>query len=121
MSSLQSLRNAHRLGRLVLVWLALFLGVAVASPLVHPEGVQVVCTEAGSVKLVQLDADGQEAEGSQHGLHCPWCLPVAAPPLALSPAQVHVGLSYALTPTEQARLASLIGLPWQARAPPSLS
>lgn len=121
MSPLQFLRNAHCLGRLVLVWLALFLGAAVASPLAHPEGVQVVCTEAGSVKLVQLDADGQEAEGSQHGLHCPWCLPVAAPPPVQSPAQVHVGLSHALTPTEQARLASLIGLPWQARAPPSLS
>jgi len=121
MSRLQSLRNAHHLTRLVLVWLALFIGVAVASPLVNPEGVQLVCTEAGSVKLVQLDADGQEAQGSQHGLHCPLCLPVAAPPLALSPAQVHVGLSYALAPIEQARLASLIGLPWQARAPPSFS
>lgn len=121
MTSLQTLRNAHRLGRLVLVWLALFLGAAVASPLLQPEGVQLVCTEAGSVKLVQLDADGQETQGSQHGLHCPLCLPVAAPPLALSPAQAHIGLFYALTPIEQARLASLIGLPWQARAPPSFS
>ena len=121
MSPLQSLRNAHRLTRLVLVWLALFIGVAVASPLVNPEGVQLVCTEAGSVKLVQLDADGQEAPGEPHGLHCPWCLPVAAPPPVQSPAQVHAGLAHALTPTEQARLASLIGLPWQARAPPSLS
>ena len=121
MSFLQSLRNAHRLTRLVLVWLAWFIGVAVASPLVTPEGLQLVCTEAGSVKLVQLDADGQEAQGSQHGLHCPLCLPVAAPPLVLSPAQAHIGLSYALTPIEQARLASLIGLPWQARAPPSFS
>lgn len=121
MSLLQSLRNAHRLSRLVLVWLALFIGAAVASPLLNPEGVQLVCTTAGSVKLVPLDADGQEAQGGQHGLHCPLCLPMTAPPPVLSPAQVHVGLSYALAPTEQARLASLIGLPWQARAPPSLS
>lgn len=121
MSALPTLRNAHSLGRLVLVWLALFLGAAVASPLLQPEGVQLVCTEAGSVKLVQLDADGQEAPGEPHGLHCPWCLPVAAPPPVQSPAQVHAGLAHALTPTEQARLASLIGLPWQARAPPSFS
>ncbi len=121
MSALESLRNAHRLSRLVLVWLALFIGAAVASPLVHPEGVQLVCTEAGSVKLVQLDADGQEAQGSQNGMHCPLCLPVAAPPVVLSPAPVQLGLSYALVPIEQARLASLIGLPWQARAPPSFS
>ncbi|ALK89934.1 DUF2946 family protein [Limnohabitans sp. 63ED37-2] len=118
---LQSLRNAHRLTRLVLVWFALFVGVAVASPLVNPEGVQLVCTTAGSVKLIQLDADGEEAQSSHHGLHCPLCLPAAAPPVASVSAPVHVGLSHALRPLEQARLASLIGLPWQARAPPSLS
>jgi hypothetical protein len=116
MSFLQSLRNAHHLTRLVLVWFALFVGVAVASPLVNPEGVQLVCTTAGSVKLLQLD--GEEAQGSQHGLHCPLCLPVAAPPVVDVPASVPAGLSYALLPKEQARLASLIGLPWQARAPP---
>ena len=49
MFSLQSLRNAPHLTRLVLVWFALFVGVAVASPLVNPEGVQLVCTTAGSV------------------------------------------------------------------------
>ena len=119
MFSLQSLRNAHRLTRLVLVWFALFVGVAVASPLVNPEGVQLVCTTAGSVKLLQLD--GEEAQGSHHGLHCPLCLPVAAPPVVSVSAPVHVGLSHALRPLEQARLASLIGLPWQARAPPSFS
>jgi hypothetical protein len=121
MSPLQTLRNAHRLTRLVLVWLALFIGAAVASPLVNPEGVQLVCTEAGSVKLVQLDADGQEAQGSQHGLHCPLCLPLSAPPMVSSAAQSPAGLSHVLSPAEQARLASLIGLPWQARAPPSFS
>jgi hypothetical protein len=118
---LQSLRNAHRLTRLVLVWFALFIGAAVASPLVNPEGVQLVCTTAGSVKLLQLDADGEEAQGSQHGLNCPLCLPVTAPPVVSVSAPVHLGLTYALLPSEQARLASLIGLPWQARAPPSFS
>ena len=36
MTFLQSLRNAHRLTRFMLVWFALFIGVAVASPLVKP-------------------------------------------------------------------------------------
>jgi hypothetical protein len=121
MFNLQSLRNAPHLTRLVLVWFALFVGVAVASPLVNPEGVQLVCTTAGSVKLLQLDADGEEAQSSHHGLHCPLCLPVAAPPVVSVSAPVHVGLSHALRPLEQARLASLIGLPWQARAPPTFS
>ena len=121
MFSLQSLRNAHHLTRFMLVWFALFIGVAAASPLVNPEGVQLVCTTAGSVKLLQLDADGEEAQSSHQGLHCPLCLPVAAPPVVSVSAPVHVGLSHALRPLEQARLASLIGLPWQARAPPSFS
>ena len=121
MFSLQSLRNDHRFTRLVLVWFALFVGVAVASPLVNPEGMQLVCTAAGSVKLLQLDADGEEAKNSHHGLHCALCLPVAAPPVVSVSVPVLVGLSYALLPSEQARLASLIGPPWQARAPPSFS
>jgi hypothetical protein len=118
MSFLQSLRNAHRLTHFVLVWFALFIGVAAASPLVNPEGVQLVCTTAGSVKLVQAAADGQDGTDNTHGMHCPLCLPVAAPPVAATPVAVHAGLSFALQSTEQARLAALIGLPWQARAPP---
>ncbi|MBP6220678.1 DUF2946 family protein [Limnohabitans sp.] len=118
MFSLQSLRNAHHLTRFMLVWFALFIGVAAASPLVNPEGVQLVCTTAGSVKLVQAAADGQDGTDNTHGMHCPLCLPVAAPPVAATPVAVHAGLSFALQSTEQARLAALIGLPWQARAPP---
>ena len=118
---MHTLRNSKLIAKLVLVWFVLFVGVAVASPLVNPEGVQLVCTTAGSVKLLQLDADGEEAQSSHHGLHCPLCLPVAAPPVVSVSAPVHAGLSYALSTLEQARLASLIGLPWQARAPPSFS
>ena len=118
---MHTLHNSKLIAKLVLVWFVLFVGVAVASPLVNPEGVQLVCTTAGSVKLLQLDADGEEAQGSHQGLHCPLCLPVAAPPVVSVSAPVHAGLSHALRPLGQARLASLIGLPWQARAPPSFS
>ena len=118
---LQSLRNARHLTRLVLVWFVLFVGVAVASPLVHPEGVQMVCTSAGGVKVGQPDADSADALGGGHGLHCPLCLPVAAPPLVAISLPGHAGLSFALLASEQALLASLTGLPWQARAPPVLS
>lgn len=122
MLTLHSLRNTRLLTRLVLVWFALFVGVAVASPVVHPEGAQLVCTTAGQVKMVQLDADGQEALDGPHGLlHCPLCLPVAAPPMAPVQTAFPIGLSYSLHALEQARLAPLIGLPWQARAPPSFS
>ena len=118
---MQFLRNAPLLTRFVLVWFALFIGVAVASPLVNPEGVQMVCTAKGSVKLVQPSADGDDASNKWLGVHCPLCLPVAAPPLASADTGVHVGLSFALNALPQARLAWLTGLPWQARAPPTLA
>jgi hypothetical protein len=117
---LQSLRNAHRLTRFVLVWFALFMGVAVASPLVNADSVQWVCTSDGHVQQVLAHDEGPSVADNKHGLHCPLCLPMAAPPWAGDPAPARVGLSHALRPLEQARMPSLIGLPWQARAPPSL-
>ena len=121
---LQSLRNAHRLTRFVLVWFALFVGAAVASPLVKPEAVQLVCSAMGGVKLVQADAAGAEVDGvvAHSALDCPACLPLIAPPVADLLAPLPTGnLSHVLQPLPAARLASLLGQPWQARAPPVFS
>ena len=123
MFSLQSLRNAHRLTRFVLVWFALFVGVAVASPLVKPEAVQLVCSAMDGVKLVQVDAAGAEVDEvvAHTALDCPACLPLIAPPVADKLAPLPTGnLSHVLQPLPAARLASLLGQPWQARAPPFL-
>jgi hypothetical protein len=121
MFSLQSLRNAHHLTRFVLVWFALFVGVAVASPLVKPEAVQLVCSAIGGVKLVQADAAGADVDGlgAHTALDCPACLPLIAPPVADLLAPLPTGsLSHVLQTLPAARLASLLGQPWQARAPP---
>ncbi len=121
MTFLQSLRNAHRLTRFVLVWFALFVGVAVASPLVKPEAVHLVCSAMGGVKLVQADAAGAEVDGvvAHTALDCPACLPLIAPPVADLLAPLPTGnLSHVLQPLPAARLASLLGQHWQARAPP---
>lgn len=121
MTLLQSLRNARSLTRLVLVWLALFMGVAVASPLVNPEGVQWICTSTGSVKLVHFDADGQETQGSDQGVHCPLCLPSSALPMVFAQEPAPVGQSCVLCPAELVWRACPASQPWQARAPPVLS
>ena len=121
MFSLQSLRNAHHLTRFVLVWFALFVGVAVASPLVKPEAVQLVCSAIGGVKLVQADAAGADVDGlgAHTALDCPACLPLIAPPVADLLAPLPTGsLSHVLQTLPAARLAGLLGQPWQARAPP---
>jgi hypothetical protein len=121
MFSLQTLRNAHLITRFVLVWFALFIGVAVASPLVKPQSSQMVCSAMGGMKLVQADAAGADVDGvlSHTALDCPACLPLIAPPVVdlLAPLPT-VSLSHVLQPLPAARLASLLGQPWQARAPP---
>ena len=121
MFSLQSLRNAHRLTRFVLVWFALFVAAAVASPLVKPEAVHLVCNAIGGVKLVQVDAAGADVDAAvaHSALDCPACLPLIAPPVADMLAPLPSGnLSHVLQPLPAARLAGLLGQPWQARAPP---
>jgi hypothetical protein len=120
MISLQSLRNANRLTRFLLMWLVLFVGAAVASPLVKPEAVHLVCSAIGGVKLVQVDAAADvDAAAALTALDCPACLPLIAPPAAEVLDSLPTGnLSHVLQPLPAARLASLLGQPWQARAPP---
>jgi hypothetical protein len=99
----------------------LFVGVAVASPLVKPEAVQLVCSAIGGVKLVQTDAAGADVDGlvTHTALDCPACLPLIAPPVADLLAPLPTGsLSHVLQTLPAARLASLLRQPWQARAPP---
>lgn len=113
------LRQAPWITRLVLVWFVLFIGVAVASPLVKPASGQMVCSAMGGMKMVQDADDG--APSSPQGLDCPLCMPVAAPGPAALPVAHPGALAFALHPLAPERLSSLIGLPWQARAPPALS
>ena len=51
---MSALRHAHRLASFVLMWFVLSLSVAVASPVVHPQAVELVCSASGAVKA---DAD----------------------------------------------------------------
>ena len=120
MSTLQSLRNAHFITRLVLVWFALFIGVSVASPLVKPQAAQMVCSAMGGMKMVNPDTGDDASPSIKAGMDCPLCMPMAAPAPALLALPAPGGLAYALHPLESARLASLIGPPWQARAPPQI-
>lgn len=116
---MQTLRRAPSITRLVLVWFALFVGIAVASPLVRSEGLQMVCSGLGGMQLVDLDADA--GNPMPQGMDCPLCMPLAAPAPQPGKPPHPDGLAYALHPIESSRLARLTGPPWQARAPPSLA
>lgn len=109
------------LGRSVLAWFALSLGVAIASPMVSPQAMELVCSSAGVMKVVVKTDDGAQEMGSTH-LDCPMCMPlVAPPPVALAAAAPPLSpLAYALRPIIAARIAAATAAPLPARGPPFL-
>ncbi len=116
------LRHAHILARLVLAWFVLSLGVAVASPIVQPQAMELVCSSVGTVKLMVQTDDGTQELGAAH-LDCALCLPNGAPPplpVALS-FDMPLPLGRALRPIPAARIAAATSAPLPARGPPAFS
>lgn len=118
---MQTLRNAHLLARLVLVWFALSIGVAIASPLVKPQAIELICSGSGAMKVLVKTGDGSTEAGS-HALDCPLCASSSAPPpvsrQSVEPAQPPACM---LRSIPAARIASLTAAPLPARGPPAFS
>lgn len=115
---MQTLRTSLMLTRLVLTWFVLTFGMAVASPLLAPTTMVVVCSHEGS-KTIMVDADGKAVTSASDTLHCPLCLPATAPPPVVSlslPAQDAV--SNAQPCRTSATFPVPVGAPLPARGPP---
>ena len=118
---MQFLRQSHLITRFALVWFALFVGVAAASPLVHPQSMELVCSGSGVMKLV-IQSDDGTGEASGHMLDCSLCGAVnALPPITQTLPALEQPLAYALQSIPQARIAALTGAPLPARGPPTFS
>ena len=120
MSILQTLRQARWITRLVLVWFALFIGAAIASPMVKPVSGQMVCSAMGGMKMVVDGEDGKAAQPSA-SMDCPLCAPVITPPMP----QAHgfeppSTLAHALQTLPAAHIAGITGAPLPPRGPPAL-
>ena len=121
MQTLQSLRQARWITRLVLVWFALFIGAAVASPIIKPATGQLVCSAMGGMKMVM---DGEEGPTGQPSasMDCPLCAPMLTLPvpeaLAFEPPNA---LAHALQTLPSAHIAGLPGAPLPPRGPPALN
>lgn len=121
MPAMQALRHARLLARLVLVWFVLSLGVAIASPLVQPQGIELVCATGGAMKLIVKNADGTAQERG-HTLDCPLCATVAAPPPVVVPVVIAPSpLAHALQPLASAHIAARTAAPLPPRGPPTRS
>jgi hypothetical protein len=120
MAAMQALRNASFLARLVLAWFALAIGVAVASPIVKPKSMELLCS-GGVMKLLVTGEDGS-TPATGHTLDCPLCVALDAPPASSA------GLGQA-QPDSAGMLASHVAAPVKvftaapppARGPPLFS
>ena len=120
MIAMQTLRQAQQLTRFVLVWFALALGVAMASPLVSPKSIDLVCSSGGVMKLVVTD-QGDPAQPTSQNLDCPLCMSLAFPPAPVTVQAVKPSpLAHALQPLASAHLASATAPPLPSRGPPAL-
>jgi hypothetical protein len=114
-------RPGAGLVRGVLALFLLSLGAAIASPLVKPQAMELICSGAGIIKAVVHTDDGVQEMGAGH-LDCPLCVLGGAPPLpsvaALPPV---LPLGHAVQPIPAARIAAATAAPLPARGPPSLA
>lgn len=117
---MHSLRTSTTLIRHILVWFALTLGVAIASPFVAPKTVEMICSDGGAMMLIVVDKNGDVVESGQHTLDCAMCLPASPPPSTpIWQIAQPQPLAHAMTPIEEARIAALVGAPLPPRGPPS--
>lgn len=88
MPRMHLLRTSSMLARLILAWFVLTLGAAIASPLVRPQALELVCTAGSTAKLVVLGDGSPDAPSAPHGLDCPLCLHFGTPPSQAQPLAV---------------------------------
>lgn len=120
MLSMHTLRTSSLLARLILAWFMLTIGAAIASPIVHPQALQLVCTTGNAMKLV-VGNDGADATPpGHHTLDCPLCLHFSAPaPQAQTVVEPQQPLAHALLPAVRATITALVGAPLPPRGPPA--
>jgi hypothetical protein len=118
MPTLQTLRQARMLARVVLAWFVLSVGLAIAAPIVQPQSLALVCSAAGAVKLLPSGDEGSKLP-SGHLLDCVLCLAMAAPPPVAPAMAIAVQpLAYALQGIPAAHIAWRTASPLPARGPP---
>lgn len=122
---MQWLRCTRSLTHLALLCFVLAFAAAVASPLIKSEGLTLVCSANGGMKLLASNADADDQAADQapqsgHALDCPLCLALDVPLLFASLfTPFESPLAPQLRPTVVAHLAVVAGAPLPPRGPPT--
>jgi hypothetical protein len=69
---MQHLHDAHSIARLVLVLFTVTIRVAIASPIVQLQVMQLVCSVYGGMKVLVSNDDGS-SPATGYTLQCPLC------------------------------------------------
>ena len=103
----------------VVAWFVLALGVAVASPVVQPRSMEIVCSSTSATKILLHTSSGTLELGA-HGSECPLCLTSGAPPgPPHSPSPVLTPLAHAKALSFSPPVVVATAAPPPARGPPS--
>lgn len=120
MTLLHTLRNTPWLARLALLWFAMTLGVAVASPMVNPQSEVMICSAANGMVKVVLNADGSLSTASAT-MDCPLCMVGGAPASVLQhTVQAPYPLTHVLRSPPESIFAARTAAPLPPRGPPTL-
>jgi hypothetical protein len=120
MSALQSLRQTQAVIRWMLVWFVLSLGVAVASPVVNPQALTLVCSAAGAVQL-KVGTDGDAPQPLGHTLDCVLCMVAGAPPASAVAVHAPGALAHVQRSALAQRPVGAVVAASAARGPPALA
>lgn len=121
MNFLHILRNTPWLAKLALLWFALTLGAAVASPMVNPQTELVICTGIGMLKVVLTNGGSFATAPVDTGdaAFCHLCMVSGAPaPVVVNTVEPHQPLRHVLQSIPAAIITALTGAPPPGRGPP---
>jgi hypothetical protein len=116
---MQHLRTVKLIARFVLIWFALAIGVSIASPLVNPKSMDVICSGTDVSKWRSSNSIGT-SPATSHTLDCPLCLGIGAPPpVAVWKFDPIQPSAFILQGIQSVHIAALAAAPLPARGPPS--
>jgi len=109
--------------RWVMSWVLLAMAITMATAMLHPPRIELICAGAGGMKLLQ-DVDNDDGPGNHHSIDCALCLTGATPTPTLGANHFPAPstLSYQQPSlARQAESATSSAPPLPARGPPRIT